>query len=40
MKNDTVFRLIALEPTDCWFGYIYTKNLGEERHHEELTPKL
>jgi hypothetical protein len=35
-----VFRRIALEPTECWFGYIYTKNLGDSEHREELTPKL
>jgi hypothetical protein len=39
-KDNQVFRLIKLEPTECWFGFIYTKNLGDKEHCEELTPKL
>ena len=35
-----MFRLIKLEPTECWFGYIYTKNLADSEHSEELAPKL
>jgi hypothetical protein len=32
--------VISLEPTECWFGFIYTKNMGQNRFKEELTPKL
>lgn len=35
-----MFRLIKLEPTECWFGYIFTKNLADSEHREELTPKF
>ena len=39
-SNNTAFRIISLQATDCWFGFIYTKNGSKRRYREELTPKL
>lgn len=40
IKKDKVFRLLSLQPSECWFGFIYTSNVSDSEHVEELTPKL
>ena len=40
IKKDKVYRILSLQPSECWFGFIYTANVSDSEHAEELTPKL
>ncbi len=38
--NKGAYRIISLEATDCWYGFIYTRNESVHNIKEEITPKI